>query len=176
MLREPLIKGFDYNESSFYKKSYYDGRIFVVENATDYTQRSEMISLLVYQANSTTLPGTLLSIINITRRWPGWDIKSNPANQSYDIYYTQLNGMNQTRLCLTRIASSGNNNYSVTTTQSEDFGRSCQPASSISIEITPRFVNLKCNDLHVYSRDSLRIVAITKFPEVERTLTVELGQ
>jgi hypothetical protein len=71
------MKGFDYNSTtSFYKKTYYDGQLYVVENATDYTQRSSMTSLLIYSVvkNPSVLPGILLTSLNVTKRWPSWDI------------------------------------------------------------------------------------------------------
>ncbi|TNV84002.1 hypothetical protein FGO68_gene2466 [Halteria grandinella] len=175
-LREGLIKGFDYNATSFYKKTFYDGKIYVVENATDYNQKTSMSSLLIYkisQTNSTSLPGSFLTSLNVTKRWPSWEIQKT-GDQTYQIYYTKMNQYNQTLLVSTRIYM-GNSSL-IQTIQSEDFGQSCQPSSSISLEVTQRFIIMKCNDLHVYSRDKMKILTITKFPDVERTISLELGQ
>lgn len=132
-----------------------------------------MTSLLVYSlTNSTIFPGKLLGSLNVTRRWPSWEIQPT-SSDTYEIYYTTINPLNQTYLVKTQVNIT---NTTLITTVSDDFGRSCQPSSAISIEITDKFIIMKCNDLHIYHRETMRILAITKFPTTLLTFTIDLGQ
>lgn len=155
--------------SSWYRKFYYDGTIYVTENATE--SQNDISNILIYQTNQ-SFPGQLIGSLPVTKRWPSWEIAERTNESAYEIYYTTMNDLNQTFIVKTILNISDN---TLTSSVSEDYGRSCQPTSPITIEIASKFILFKCNDLHVYFRENMKIVAITKFPNVDRTVTIEMG-
>jgi hypothetical protein len=96
----------------------------------------------------------------VTKRWPSWDV-SKVSDAFYEIYYTFTNDANQTYVVKTGINLTTG---SVLVQESEDFGNSCPPNAVKPIEITERFAILKCDELYIFDRKSLLILATLKVP------------
>jgi hypothetical protein len=73
----------------WYQKFLYDETLYVVETAYDLRNRTNIDSLLVYNVNGKPFPGDVLAILNVTKRWPSWEIarSSSLSKGIYDIFY-----------------------------------------------------------------------------------------
>lgn len=83
----------------WFVKFMYDEALYVVENTYDMRNRTSIDSLLVYNAFQNPFPGTIMAALNVTKRWPSWDVSrsSSLTKGMYDIFYLGYT-QNSTRL------------------------------------------------------------------------------
>ena len=174
LVSEREFSSADYR-NDWYRQFVYDDNIHIIETSTNYSAANKQISTLALynvRRSTTNYPGQLITSLTIKRRWPSWEAaQSQDSSDIYQIYYTQQNSLNQTYLMRAEINLNTND---VQIVQSEDFGRSCLPGVPVYLEVTKRFVMMRCDDLIVYQRYDMKIIAIIKQPVVDgRTITIE---
>jgi hypothetical protein len=73
----------------WYVKFMYDEALYVVENTYDMRNRTSIDSLLVYNTFQNRFPGIVMAALNVTKRWPSWEVSrsSSLSKGVYDIFY-----------------------------------------------------------------------------------------
>lgn len=87
----------------------------MVEHSYDFRNKLNIESLLLYDISNNTYPGDIIASLNVTKRWPSWDVArsiSPGAKAQYDIFFVTYNQYNHTVLCKTFVDVGGVRVYS----------------------------------------------------------------